>query len=474
MADVFGIPRFTAKGYAGFPEQRAFATSTATRKSACCSRRAGKSKIVAADLLAGAIVPPFTNQFYITNTLNVAKKIIWPGLKALNTEHGLGGVPSESEFYIEFPNLGPDVHIYLAGAKDAGAIEKLRGTPAKKYCIDEPQSMPERILKPLMKDVVGPALMDYGGGLVLTGTPGPAPVGTFYELCESEKFSRSWDRHKWTWRDNVKLPRRMAGATIEEIEEEILREHGWTRDDPTWLREYCGLWVADRNALVFRFDPAVNVYAELPDGQWQYVVGVDLGHDDADAIVVLGWTERSRTVYLVEEHVKAKQGITELGDRLRSVVDRYRPRATWIDTGGLGKKIAVELRNRWNLVVEPAEKSRKLEHIEIVNDALRTGCLMVPEGSQFAEDAALLQWDSDELAKGARVEADTFHSDVGDAVLYAYRACRGYLYEAPIEVGERTAEQEAAELESERLERVARAEARSYWERDPEDLFWTG
>ena len=48
-----------------------------------------------------------------------------------------------------------------------------------------------------------------------------------------------------------------------------------------------------------------------------------------------------------------------------------------MDTGGLGKKIAEELRIRRDLPIEPAQKTEKMAHIEILNDALRTQSSML-------------------------------------------------------------------------------------------------
>ena len=60
---------------------------------------------------------------------------------------------------------------------------------------------------------------------------------------------------------------------------------------------WCGYGVLDNSLeeTVFRYDAARNALAGLPaSNSWQYVVGVDLGFDDADAIAVLRRWEREQ------------------------------------------------------------------------------------------------------------------------------------------------------------------------------------
>lgn len=442
---------FTAEALC-HPAQVAFIRSTAKRRSACCSRRSGKTRSDAQLLLEGTQRAPFVPQLYVTLTRSNAKEILWPDLLELNELHGLGGEVNLTDLSMRWPNGGA---ILLRGANNEREIAKIRGHRFKRVVVDEGQSFPDRVIRPLIDDVVGPTLLDYDGELIVTGTPGPAPVGFFWDITMGTLAGR-WERHAWTLADNPYLPA-LAHRTIDDILAEIRAEHGWTVDDPTYQREYLGRWCRDENALVFRWGPQCEWDGVLPPGQWHHVIGVDLGHEDADAIVVLAWSRQHPAVYLVHEHVAAKQGVTELGDQVLELHRRYRPKALWVDTGGLGRKIAEELRRRWGLPVEAAEKTRKMEHVELLNDALRTGRLKALPSSRFAEDAMLVQWDADARARGVLRISDRYHSDVTDACLYAYRACRGYLYEAPPAP---PVDPQVADMERRVAERVRLVEAR--------------
>jgi hypothetical protein len=220
---------------------------------------------------------------------------------------------------------------------------------------------------------------------------------------------------------------RLSGRSVSDLLADVRREHGWTETTPTYVREYLGRWVRDEDVLVFHVDPIRNTYDTLPDGSWRYVLGIDLGFVDSDAIAVLGWVGHDETVYLVEEYVAPKQGITPLVEQIRHFRDKYKPGRMVCDFGGLGTKIAEEMRRVHKLPLEPAQKYRKNEHIELLNDALRRGHFKAPKDGPFMEDSALLQWQTDAMARGVHKVDRDYHSDITDAVLYAYRATLAFM-----------------------------------------------
>jgi hypothetical protein len=177
-------------------------------------------------------------------------------------------------------------------------------------------------------------------------------------------------------------------------------------------------WLDSRNAC-----PA----PARDSGRWTFVIGVDLGFDDSDAIAVLGWRPHDPCVYLFEEHVMAKAGMTALMDALKLRVASYRPISIVLDMGGLAKKAVEDFRARFTLPLQAADKARKLDHIEMLNDALLGGRFKAPSSSRFAQDCMLVQWDDDKLALGERKVAREPHSDITDAVLYAYTDALAWL-----------------------------------------------
>jgi len=124
-------------------------------------------------------------------------------------------------------------------------------------------------------------------------------------------------------------------------------------------------------------------------------MGIDLGFDDSDAIAVLAWHDESPNTYLVAEQVTSGQGVTDLVTQIEAHQKIYDISKMVIDQGGLGKKIADEIRKRHQIPVQPADKARKMEHIKLLNDALRTGRFKAKRDSKFAQDSFLVEIDRD-------------------------------------------------------------------------------
>ncbi|MBV6514137.1 MAG: hypothetical protein FMNOHCHN_03727 [Ignavibacteriaceae bacterium] len=399
-----------------FPKQLAFIKDPAKYKTAVCSRRAGKTEACAHDLVATALEFPGVNVLYITLSRVTAKRIIWKNLIQLNKKYNLKGKPNNQELSITLPNNST---IYLSGAKDESEIEKFRGMALKKVYIDESQSF-RAYIKALIDDVITPALIDYDGSLCLIGTPGPVAAGYFYE-CSTNP---NWSNHHWTMLDNPYLEQK-SGKKVELILLEERKRRGITEKDATYQRENLGLWVNDLNSLVYKFSKQTNIFTELPAASYEYIFGVDIGWNDADAIAVLAYDENSHNVYLVEEIITRKQNISELVTQIKYLQEKYRPIKMVMDAGALGKKIQEEIRSRHGLPLEAAQKERKHEFISLLNDDLRTGKLKTFPNSRFEQDAELVQWDYTNPAKPKI--SDSYHTDIGDAVLYAWRECKHYL-----------------------------------------------
>lgn len=402
-----------------FPHQLAFIKDPAQFKTLVTPRRSGKTMGDAFALLDTATTFPKSVSLYITLSRINAKKIIWPALLEANRENNLGGLPNESDLSLVFQN---GAIIYLTGAKDKKEIEKFRGLPIKRAVVDEAQSFPD-FIKELIDEILVPATFDTGGDIILSGTPKPVPSGYFYEAAHSP----AWSHHGWQMGDNPWIKAKTGHSALAIIEKECKRK-GVTLDHPTIQRECFGRWILDLNSLVFRYSPVANHYEDLHLVQPEYVLGIDIGFHDADAIAVIGWDKDSPKSYLVEEHIANKQGITELAQQIEILVKRYNPMRIVMDTGGLGKKVAEELRKRFAIPIQAAEKTRKFEYIELLNDAMRTGNFSAKKDSRFANDAFLVEWEK--IGDKPKVK-DSFHSDICDAVLYGYREALHWLYTPP-------------------------------------------
>ena len=448
-----------------FPKQLPFSADVARWITAVCTRRAGKTYGCAAKLLDVALSKPGCIALYITLSRINAKRIVWETLKYLNTTFKLGGETLEGELCISFPNGS---RVYLSGCADASEVDKFLGLPLGIVIIDEAQSFPG-FLERLVDEVLSNALVDYNGQLVLIGTPGPVPIGYFHD-CVTKA---DWSHHTWTVFDNPHIERK-SGKKPQQLLDEELKRRGVGVDDPVVQRNWFARWVLDTDSLVFRYEAKRN--GRTAKEHQHFVIGVDLGFDDADAIAVLGWSDDAPDLDLVHELVLPKQNITALMGQVQTAYDKYKPMAVVADTGGLGKKIAEEISARTQIPIEAAEKDRKIEHIELLNDALRTGKFFAPVTSRFAQDCLLVEWDRSNPEKPKISER--YHSDVCDAVLYAYRRCLQWLYEPPKKAAPKFNTPEWYEAEAKRVadevEAAHEAEFAENRARRDEENAWDG
>lgn len=435
-----------------FDKQLKFVSDPRPFKVAVCSRRAGKTVACAADLIFNALSTPDVVCLYITLSRNNAKKLIWPEMLKINKKYSLNATEDNTELSLKFPNGSI---VYLSGAKDQSEIEKFRGLALKMCYIDECQSF-RSYIQDLIDDIISPALMDYAGTLCLIGTPGPIPSGIFAEVAGvvqgKEEIASSWSHHKWTFFDNPWIATK-SGKTHQAILDRELRRRGVLQNDPSIQREFFGQWVLDSDSLWIHYTPELNHFETVPDikpKKYNYILGIDLGFVDADALAVLAWTDSSPTTYLVEEVVVRKQGLTELVDAINELKTRYDITKMVIDEGGLGKKLAEEMRRRHGLPVQPADKARKQENVAFLNDALRTGRFKAKRNSQFAQDANLVEIDRDKSTPDRIRISDKYHSDIIDSVLYAFKESPAFSYREPEKLPEKGSK-EWNKLEEEKM-----------------------
>lgn len=430
-----------------YHEQNSFVLDHSKAITACCTRRAGKSTGLAHRFFRTMLKHPGCKVVYCSLTRDSAENIMWNILDEEQRRFGLQAEMIVSKLLVRLPN-GSALRLYGADMKDF--IPRLKGGKYAGVAIDEAQDFGNHLVK-LVEDVFEPALIDYPDGwIALTGTPGPVLSGYFFETSEERKHGFS--NHKWTLYSNPYLnnPREFVNKKM--------KEKGWNETNPTYLREYCAQWVYDASALVIQYNPSRNHFDNVPATSfpWSYILGVDIGFDDADAFSVIAFNKGLKSAYLVEELIERQQGVTDLAQNVSRFTERYEFDQIVMDAGGLGKKIAEELRKRFALPIQAAEKSRKLEYLELLNDALRTGRFFAKQDSVFASDANKLQWDMDRSTPDKLVISDKFHSDIIDSTLYAFRESLHWLFEPEIEDPKEGTQAWYKQEETRMMERVER------------------
>lgn len=403
------------------PPQRRFVNDKSRYKIAMCSRRAGKSVAIAHSLIKTAIEAPGSAGLYIGLTRRAAKAIVWPTLIELTRRFGFKVETNLTDLSMVFANGS---RIELSGAENERQMGRLLGRNFRFIAVDEAQNFGP-LLEELITRILAPMLIDDPlSQLAMCGTPPPKLSGPFVRAWLQSQEGKGWSPTKWTLADNTPMLRGRDPNAI--IAEEAARR-GVGLDDPTIQRELMGRLVQDESALIFPLK-AINL-TPPPGDLTHHVIGVDIGFDDPTALVVLGWNEHRPNLYLV--HAESESGLTnsKIQARLERLHRQYRPQSIVGDTGG-GGKLTIESMNEWfasvhsPIFIKPAEKPQKNAAIANLGDLIRVGQFHCAPDSQFAEEAAILEWAYDN--NGRRVFPNKLkvfgrHFDVIHAALYAVR-----------------------------------------------------
>ena len=399
-----------------FAQQAAFIKDPRKLKAALCSRRAGKSHMAGCYVIAEALKHPRSTVPYVALTRGHAKRIMWKTLLELTRPYN--PQVNLTELRITLSN-GSD--IVLAGANDEATAEVFRGQKFPLVVLDECASFRSHF-REMVEEVIEPALIDMNGTLAMIGTPSAACRGLFFDATTQP--TSPYSLHKWTILENPFIPHAQTWLN------ERMAERGWTEDTPAYRREWLGEWVASTDSQVYAFSREKNIAKNIPQ-KLDYVLGIDLGYDDETAFVIIGYRSDLPHMYMVESYAKSEMTITDIVRMIDDLTSRYGTFTRIVaDTGGLGKQIAAEIRKRYSVPVFPAEKTQKAEFIQLLNDDLRSGKILVsPIEINFIEEITALQWDEEK--EGRFIEDPRFANHRCDAFLYAWRESCHYLSKTP-------------------------------------------
>lgn len=406
-----------------FPLQREFALSPHKRLENHAGRRSGKTNgaAVAAFKAAldfpGQVIPVFERTLTCT-----AADTFWALLQEFDTRFKLGCRFHHTYRYCDLPNGSK---IALLGADTIEAADKHRGGKFPLAIVDEAGTFRSKVLEYLLVEVVEPATMDLDGTVMVLGTPGLVPSGTWFQMTQSP----GWAHFHWDVRANPTLgPADMDDAGRRRWRNDWLRalrdRHGWTEQTPRYMREYLGLWTTGLDDQIYRFDRGRNLIDALPPSlEWTYALSMDIGFVHPTAFVVWARRPNDPCKYVVESYEESgliPSAIAAHVERLRA---RYSFRSIVADTGGMGKAVAEEMVQRHNIPVRAAAKRDKRVYIEHTNGDLLNGRIRIVARTNetLVEDLIALGWDDEkqDSAPGSR-------DHLPDAFLYGDREIRSH------------------------------------------------
>lgn len=407
-----------------FPEQRAFVDHPAKRKLNHAGRRSGKTHALTGRALKGARDFPGETIPVFERTLTCqAAQTFWTGLITVDKEFGLG-----IDFHHTFKTatFRNGAVVQLMGADTLEACDKARGGKYPVAFVDEAGTFRSKVLEYLISECLEPSSIDFDGEIVVSGTPNSTMSGWFYEQAQWGR-DRGWEVFHSTLIDNPTLgpveltdPDDRRRWRIEWLAA-LRTRHGWTEATPRYVREYLGRWAVTGDDFVYAFDRQSNVISSLPaapDSAWTYGLSIDIGFTDPTAFVVWGRIDGESTNYVLESYEQTQLIPSAVAAHVERLRDRYPFRTIVCDTGGMGKVVAEEMKQRFGIPIKAAAKRDKLAYIEFTNGELRCGRVKVLRHANQAliDDLCQLAWNDD------RTDASSGSRDhLPDAFLYGER-----------------------------------------------------
>ncbi|KAK1548578.1 hypothetical protein Q3G72_032591 [Acer saccharum] len=402
-----------------FDKQRAFFESRATRRVAFCTRRAGKTIGLALWFAVELLEYPSGLSLYLAQTNKAVKSYMWRELKMLKEQYDLPFTFNESNLWIKHDRGGG--MIVLSGADKADYIENFRGPKWRKVALDESATF-GAMIENLILEVIGPALRDEGGHLVMVGTAGRKKEGLFYEACHGLRKRKSngkpvYELHEWTLQDNPHLSSEAKDLDL------ILDEEGFGGyDDPRFQREYLKIWNIGDTERIFAYAPGKNDYDELPEGNtYRFLLSMDFAWNDDTAIVVVAYSPTDGTIYFHDCWSKNHQYADDVAARVIDYRQSYGAKRYVGDVGGYGKAITTQLARDYGLHIEPAKKMEKLSYVEFLNSGFMRGDVKVRRGKcdKLAQQFMTVGWNETRTDAGNH-EKD----DLCFAATYGWRAAK--------------------------------------------------
>jgi hypothetical protein len=363
-------------------------------------------------------------------------------LNKINTDLGLGAKSNASELSFTLPNGSV---VYLAGA-DAKPDEmnKLLGQKYKLVIIDEAAFFRQDMSR-LVYEILKPAVADYNGTIALISTTSSFTKSLYYKIAVGEE--KGWKTFKWTAADNPY----MQDVWAKEINFLVANKPG-IEQTPMFRRMYLNEWHVDQTALVYKFDPNRNLTATVPD-DLTFVLGIDLGYDDASALVVCGYNDHDPNLYVIETFSQSKMTVSEVAEKIQELNKKYSFSVMVVDNAS--KQSVEEIKKRYQLPLIAAEKTSKREYIELLNSDLITGNIRItPKAHPLKDEWLALTWDESKLALGKYVEHPRLPNHLSDAMLYAWRWCHNYAHMPKVVIPMRGSE----------------AEVDRFWDQEAENL----
>ena len=297
--------------------------------------------------------------------------------------------------------------IYIAGANDARAEDKIRGMTLAGAYGDEVTIWPEGFFRMLLS-----RLSIKGAKLFVTTNPeGP------YHWLKQDYLNRqdelSLNDFHFTLKDNLSLDT--------EYIKQLKREY-----TGVWYDRYIlGKWTLAEGLIYDMYNPDIHLVNELPKMQ-QYWVGIDYGTSNATAFVLLGLGFDNK-MYVIKEYkfsggdMQNSKTDADYSNDFQEWIGDIKPK--WIYVDPSAKSFRLQLwrdRNKKSVLGKVAKANNDvLDGIRSVSSLLSSGKLYIHQScEELRKELTLYSWDEKAQEKGKDKPLEV-HDHLCDALRYA-------------------------------------------------------
>jgi hypothetical protein len=429
--------------------QKQVFNSSSPYRCVVAGRRWGKSYGWAAALVNEGFKYAKSVPLFVTTSRQDAREILEPAMDLLNDTFKLGLHQNMATGDYYMPNGS---RIALRGAGTMREINKIRGKKYPCAIIDEAQNFgPD--LTYLIDEAIEPAVADYHGWIGISGTPAPAAMGPFWDIAGG-KYKDAWEHFHGTFLDNPTMP------DPEGFIRRVMDRRGWTEEHPSYQREYMGLWVRDKNAQAFKLDPQRDIVPTFPgdtSGDWDFVMGIDVGYNDPFAFVVIAQSQMLGQAFVVDSYEESELTTME------ALVQAERMCAEWpitriaLDTGGAGKLVVKDWEKMSTLPLEAAKKTHKASQVSVINGDLQAGKLKIcrDRNLKLINDSMVVEWDPEKVAQGRWEYRRGSMDHLLDALQYGYNLTFHHTFDPEYDTSVKAGSTEYFERAEDKMEKAA-------------------
>jgi hypothetical protein len=227
-----------------------------------------------------------------------------------------------------------------------------------------------------------------------------------------------WSVHKWMTIDNPYMKEKWQ-KHLDWIE----ANNPKFKLTSEYRTHYLNEWCADDVKRIIKLN-SESIVAPFELKNYNYVLGVDLGFNDASSFALLAYSIKDPKAYVVKAHKKSGLDITGVANIIRTFMTNYPINKIIID--GANKQGVEEMRNRHRLPLEAAEKTDKATFLKLLADDVTQNKLVLFDGEakDLEDEWEALQWKD----SSQQDEDDRCENHCGDASLYSWRHVRNYLF----------------------------------------------